>query len=75
MNLAIFTVIAYKGLYDLSFIDSIFDSHFGEANTDVSATFCHYDAAGKELSTLIFTEIGTQILFEFGKALGRKLFF
>ena len=75
LNLAIFTVIAYKGIYDISFVDELFNSHFAEANTDNGSTTCRYDVAGKELCTLIFTEIGTQILFELGKALSRKLFF
>ena len=74
-NLIIFTILAYRGLYNIKFIDDIFGTNFAERDTDRDKAICHYDVAGEQLISLLLSEIGTQFALEVAKAGARKVFF
>jgi hypothetical protein len=74
-NLTIFTILAYRGLYNIAFIDRIFGTNFASTETDDSKRLCRYDHAGNQLIALLFSEIGTQFALEFAKAFARRVFF
>ena len=46
-NLVVFTILAYRGLYNIAFIDDIFGSSFASRETDDSRSICRYDIAGE----------------------------
>lgn len=68
-----FVMIQYKGLFDVSFIDSLFDTNFKRFDSQTST--CHYDEAGQALILLAFTEIFSMIGEEIIKAIAKKVFF